>query len=294
MRYAILNGDKISAEDYKKTLFDDLKCQCCESEVLAKQGDIKQWHFAHVSKNNCSDWWKPMTQWHKEWQDLFSKENIEIVHKCEKTGEKHIADVKLPNGTIIEFQHSSISKEEIELREQFYGKKMIWVLDSETFKINQVKKYNWVSNSFKNIDKYIKAFPEMEYLKDEILKHNMYAESEQFQSYSSFFQIAKNDIYIDLKNGNLLKVQFKRNDILYFGELKIDYNSDLKYKNTYIERKNWLSFYIHAYSEGKSDTIGNGFTIDFYLDNKHICHNYAGKIISKTTFLQNLKNYKYS
>ena len=39
-----------------------------------------------------------------------------------------IADAVTPKGTVVEFQHSSISVDEIELREAFYDD-MVWVFD---------------------------------------------------------------------------------------------------------------------------------------------------------------------
>ena len=48
----------------------------------------------------------------------------------EKTGERHIADVKTPKGLVIEFQHSPIQSEELRSRETFYDN-MIWIVDGE-------------------------------------------------------------------------------------------------------------------------------------------------------------------
>lgn len=139
MLYALLNGERISAEDANKSNKDFYKCPCCSSDLVIKQGDFKIWHFAHKSKNDCSLWFKPMTEWHKSWQMLFPKHNREVIHICPVTGEKHIADIKTDNGVIIEFQHSSISAKEIQSRENFYGEKMIWVLDANSFNIKMYK-----------------------------------------------------------------------------------------------------------------------------------------------------------
>ena len=46
----------------------------------------------------------------------------------EQTGEVHIADIKTPNGLVVEFQHSAINSEERLSRER-YHKNMIWVVD---------------------------------------------------------------------------------------------------------------------------------------------------------------------
>ena len=46
---------------------------------------------------------------------------------------KHIADIKTDSGLVIELQHSSMSLEEMQSRENFY-KKMIWIIDGSPFK----------------------------------------------------------------------------------------------------------------------------------------------------------------
>jgi hypothetical protein len=46
-----------------------------------------------------------------------------------KNGETHRADAVLPDGKIIELQHSRISPEEIRERELFYGEKLVWIFD---------------------------------------------------------------------------------------------------------------------------------------------------------------------
>jgi competence CoiA-like predicted nuclease len=99
MIYGLLNGEKVEASPEIK----NAKCQCCDSDLIAKCGEIKIWHFAHKSKNDCSSWWKPMTEWHKSWQEQFPKKYREVVHKDPETGEKHIADIKTDDDVIIEF-----------------------------------------------------------------------------------------------------------------------------------------------------------------------------------------------
>ncbi len=64
-----------------------------------------------------------MTKWHSDWQARYPDEMREAVIGL------HRADVRLPNGNVIEFQHSPISVEDIHQREQHYGR-MIWVFDA--------------------------------------------------------------------------------------------------------------------------------------------------------------------
>jgi hypothetical protein len=52
------------------------------------------------------------------------------VSDAQSISESHRADVMLPEGTIIEFQHSTISTTDIASREKFYGGQLIWVFDT--------------------------------------------------------------------------------------------------------------------------------------------------------------------
>jgi len=88
------------------------------------------WHWAHSVDTTC-DIWGEETEWHLNWKAQFPKELAEI--SIENNGIKHRADICFPNETVIEFQHSSLSVEEIRERENFY-KNMIWIFDvSESF-----------------------------------------------------------------------------------------------------------------------------------------------------------------
>ena len=106
-------------------------CICCGAEMVAKCGDQKVWHWAHKGRRKCDHWWENETQWHRDWKNKFPKEWQEVVHHA-PDGEKHIADIKTPNGFVVEFQHSAISTKEKVARQGFY-KNMIWVVDGRRF-----------------------------------------------------------------------------------------------------------------------------------------------------------------
>ena len=127
MKYAVSNGLRIEA-----TPKAEGTCPCCGAEMVARCGDLKVWHWAHKSKRVCDHWWESETEWHRAWKDTFPTEWQEVVHFADD-GEKHIADIRTPNGFVIEFQHSSIKAEEKLAREQFY-KKMVWVVDGRRTK----------------------------------------------------------------------------------------------------------------------------------------------------------------
>jgi competence CoiA-like predicted nuclease len=243
MRYANWNGVKISAEDYdksSKTFFDELKCRCCNTNVIAKQGDIKIWHFSHESKNSCSEWHKPMSEWHKNWQNEFDKEFREIIHHG-KLG-KHIADVKTKHGHIIEFQNSPISSKEILQREEFYGDKLLWILNSDTFKLelnsekNNKKKYEI---KFSELFKILFEKETLE-IQDFIFAKSKYS---IYNSINSFFKISKcKNVYIDMNDGNLLKLQRKGSDynyiLTYHGyKTTIDVNFKFSFLKTNMQKQ---------------------------------------------------------
>lgn len=98
--------------------------------MIAKCGRVKMWHWAHRSRSGCDPWWENETEWHRGWKNRFLREWQEVVHIDPLDGQKHIADVKTPEGLVIEFQHSPIHPEELKSREEFY-KKLVWVVDGD-------------------------------------------------------------------------------------------------------------------------------------------------------------------
>lgn len=111
-------------------------CPICGSAVIvkAKTSEAVREHFAHKNKTECDSWNYDMSDWHRKWQNSFPKECQEVV--VQKDGIKHRADV-LINNTVIEFQHSPITAEEIAERNRFYLEcghkvvKVVWVFDAE-------------------------------------------------------------------------------------------------------------------------------------------------------------------
>lgn len=98
-------------------------CPSCKGEVLSRCGVIVANHWAHVSGTECDAWAQPMTDWHYNWQACVPIERREVVMG------PHRADAVAHDGSVIEFQHSSITGEEINEREAFYGN-MSWVFDA--------------------------------------------------------------------------------------------------------------------------------------------------------------------
>jgi competence protein CoiA len=103
------------------------KCDYCGDAMIAKCGDIRVHHWAHLGTRNCDPWWENETEWHRAWKNHFPEDWQERSHQSEN-GEKHIADVKTKSGVVLEFQHSHLSREERQSREMFY-QNMVWVVN---------------------------------------------------------------------------------------------------------------------------------------------------------------------
>lgn len=123
MRFAIVNGEKREAQKGLSGI-----CLGCEQQVIPKCGPIKIHHWAHASHCECDHWWENETEWHRSWKNHFPIECQEVRHRAEN-GEWHIADVKTKFGSTLEFQHSSLKREERLARNEFYGSNLIWVVD---------------------------------------------------------------------------------------------------------------------------------------------------------------------
>lgn len=103
-------------------------CPICGESVRLRVGENNAPHFAHIT--SCTDdFTHDMSDWHRQWQELFPLKNREYVVK--HNDEAHRADV-LCYGTVIEFQHSPISEGEFRRRNRFYtsaGYKVVWIFD---------------------------------------------------------------------------------------------------------------------------------------------------------------------
>jgi competence protein CoiA len=122
MKFALIDGERLEAQPNSSG-----RCPICDHIMMAKCGDIRIWHWAHLGGRHCDPWWDNETEWHRAWKGCFPVECQEVVHHAE-CGEKHIADVKTDRGWVIEFQHSYLKAEERRSRDVFY-RKLVWVVD---------------------------------------------------------------------------------------------------------------------------------------------------------------------
>lgn len=109
------------------------RCPLCDSEVIAKCGEINAWHWAHL-RLDCDPWSEGESAWHLGWKNLFPEAWREVV-----VG-NHRADIRTPGGLVIEFQKSALSTAQIQEREDCYSKPgLVWVWDAtEAFTENRL------------------------------------------------------------------------------------------------------------------------------------------------------------
>jgi len=122
MKFALVDGERFEAQPGLSG-----KCPGCEHPMVAKCGEIKIWHWAHLGTRTCDPWWENETKWHRDWKEQFPREWQEQVHRAE-SGEKHIEDVKTDQGWLLEFQHSYLNPAERPARNAFHPR-LSWVLD---------------------------------------------------------------------------------------------------------------------------------------------------------------------
>lgn len=129
MEFALVDGSKTSPFSGGRGV-----CPQCGAAMVAKCGARKVHHWAHQGRCNGDPWWENETEWHRSWKALFPPECREISH-TDPCGEIHRADIKTPNGIVVEVQNSPMSDMERISRETFYGN-LVWVLNGSSFRKN--------------------------------------------------------------------------------------------------------------------------------------------------------------
>jgi len=85
----------------------------CGKELVPKCGTIVAPYWSH--KAACTDDWNEESEWHAGWKLRAPSD------WCEYVMGPHRADIRLPDGRILELQRSSLSVTAIRERELFYG-----------------------------------------------------------------------------------------------------------------------------------------------------------------------------
>ncbi len=152
MIWAIVENEKIEAKPGTSGV-----CPLCEGNVFSKCGEVYVWHWAHYKDKNCDRWYEPETFWHHHWKMTFGKENAEVVIKT--NSKRHIADILTKENLVIELQNSPIQKPIIRQREDFYGERMLWLINGEKFKKNLIVKDYWEDQDYRELKFYPRTPP---------------------------------------------------------------------------------------------------------------------------------------
>ena len=142
--YIALNSKKQRIHISESIDGDKYYCPVCNEEVIKRKGTINAHHYAHKNNSQCLEkdgWHYDMSDWHYDWQNQFPVENQEVVFKSDN--KIHRADVFI-NDTVLEFQHSPITEEEFNDRNEFYnnlGYKVIWIFDALEKELHHYRNY---------------------------------------------------------------------------------------------------------------------------------------------------------
>ena len=158
--------NRIFVSDTRPCDKDKIKCEICSNILIPKKGNINTHHYAHKSSDviNCDNWAPKFKteldhHWHLQWQYFFKNNdfgNIECVIKKEIDNKIicHRADIITKTNYIIEIQHSNITDNDVVKREDFYGDKLIWIIDGRN---NNFEFLFYTENNF-YIGQYHKEF----------------------------------------------------------------------------------------------------------------------------------------
>jgi hypothetical protein len=190
-QYAFINSNKyilISEYIKNKDKYVNQKLCCNNShELICVNGKKNKPYFRHKNPNDL-DTNNPMTEWHCEWQSNFPITEIEFKKQCERQIKNRRADVVLDDNNVIEFQHSIMTKLEVDNRIHDYklhNKNIIWIIDgNKGIEINELKycgriylefvSENWKFESFISCDYiYININDKIYKVYPKLIKSNM-------------------------------------------------------------------------------------------------------------------------
>ncbi len=117
------------------------ECLVCKKFVIAKRGEIKAIHWAHVGNESVYDI-ESHNEWHISWKKFFER----IGYTTEKKFGNFIADAyNSKTSTVIEYQHSPITSQEIVDRCKHHkneNRNIKWIFDyTNKYKDGHVELY---------------------------------------------------------------------------------------------------------------------------------------------------------
>ena len=195
-------------------------CPLCDSELVAKCGDINIHHWAHKIKSDCPYTGEGETRWHLEWKENFNIDDTEIV--LIKNEVKKISDLTLNIEGVdnfYEFQNSPIDNNEINLRNKHYGN-LIWIFNCEEqfkkdfiFYVDHKKVYSELI-MWKHAKKYtIIEDDNFNYILDfgnDLLFFVSSAKKYKGRTNLLGFSIFKKDLINNMKNRNIIEFKYEK------------------------------------------------------------------------------------
>ena len=287
----------IAAMRKENILFDEsnLSCPHCGGKVILKNGLINIPHFAHVQKDCGYFDYKGMSKWHLDWQSHFPQAQREVIKKCQKTGEKHIADTVNARGTVIEFQNSSISLKEKLSRDSFYNE-IIWVVNAEEFKdrIKLAKVETPLFRDNKSTLEYLQSpfGPVSDYSINKVMQNT----KEVIKAVNKQYNYLK-DSDSDTLSISLCGVENFLNDYKDLSRtLKRNKNKLIeKYQNK-IKQERYENYYLLEWAHPRKIWYDSKTPVFFDLNNgiMILWHNYKAHRITKTKFLEKYCTSQYA
>lgn len=239
-QYAFIDGVQISVDNYiLKNEKDNTNLKCIKGhELILANGKIIKPYFRHKNTDDVGG--NPCTKWHTEWQGNFPiiekefpKNNNELQIKSRR------ADAYLEeHNSIIEFQHSCITLQEVNNRKNDYAihnKNIIWIIHGEkSIKITKLSNLDRIIMEFIDSDWKYKSFKNYEYIYIDI----------EAKLYKLYPKDVKNNM-IDIKIENIYEKE------LFIGLLK---NNDSIIHN--IDKPEQCTLYLKQQGAGNGKTYG--------------------------------------
>lgn len=294
----------VDVEEYKNYI--DVQKEKVHDKLLCKNGHElvfvnglqRNAYFRHKNVGDIK-----MTEWHKEWQRHFS--DREKSFRNEEQEKNRRCDVLLNDNTVIEFQNSQISLEEVDKRNYDYSvnnKDVLWVVNGENIKYKKVNNEHyldfydcpkWKVKSFINCDKVYydidkkiyTCFPEK--IKGDLLLENDGIDKETFIN-----KLRNSIIPIPNKNIKQTKLYIKQQGA---GSGKTFKAIQLCHNNIEFSKKYDIFIYLTKMNAAK-DVINYEFIsqTNQETDKTHDCKKYWKEINGKIVIFATLDSFIFS
>lgn len=149
------NNKRISIDYAIENETKNCRCQFCKSQLTIRNGEIRIPHFAHKKgtmwRTDCDPFWgeRKLSEWYYKWMSAFTDESREQIVEDEKTGEKHIADLRVDNFVVF-FVDGKMNISDFQKQNRFFvdnGYCVKWVFrEIDEFKEKKLG-YSWYGNS---------------------------------------------------------------------------------------------------------------------------------------------------